>query len=438
MNRSILIRIATYALLLPCGVVRSQVQQRPSSQSQKGKIDSIKFKGLQSYSESQIRGASGLHEGDLVSKESLQAAADRLLQLGLFSTVNYSFRSRGENIDLTFECSEAPSVAVFFDNIPWYTDAELTGAIQKSVPLFSGRAPQEGAMVDEIAAALQKLLQQRRLSVSVAHDLITDPLTDEIIQQFRVEGANLKIDRLEFGDAAAVQSRNVQAELSRIVGKPYSRFAISIFLSEQVRHIYLDKGHLRVRFGKPEVRFSGGPPPPEAVTVVVPIEPGPVFRWNGIRWTGNRAFRSETLESLLALKANEIANGNSITAALIRVEDEYGQRGYLDAKLVPNAQFDDSKALVRYDVAITEGPQYHMGEIIITGLSVAAEKKLRAAWQISPGNVFDRKQYELLLSKLQKPSAEVFDDLPVHYSEFGHWLRPDPAHVTVDVLLDFK
>jgi hypothetical protein len=79
-----------------------------------------------------------------------------------------------------------------------------------------------------------------------------------------------------------------------------------------------------------------------------------------------------------------------------------------------------------------------MGEMIVTGLSVEAEKRLRQAWQIAPGQVFDDGYYESHLKILSKPSRDIFGELPVHYNEFGHLLRPDASRRTVDVLLDFK
>jgi hypothetical protein len=39
---------------------------------------------------------------------------------------------------------------------------------------------------------------------------------------------------------------------------------------------------------------------------------------------------------------------------------------------------------------------------------------------------------------LSKPSRDIFGELPVHYNELGHLLRPNTSRHTVDVLLDFK
>ena len=107
-------------------------------------------------------------------------------------------------------------------------------------------------------------------------------------------------------------------------------------------------------------------------------------------------------------------------------------------KLNTEPQFDDTAHQISYRVAVSEGPQYRMGDMVITGLSLDAEKRLRQAWQIAPGQIFDDGYYELHVKLLAKPSRDIFGDLPVHYNEFGHLLRPDTSRHTVDVLLDFK
>lgn len=411
-----------------------------AQQTGKGKIAQIKVEGLQKYSEAQVVELSGLQLGDLVGREDLQAAADRLTQNGLFANVSYRFHSVGEEVQVTFRVEEAPTSPVLFDNIPWFTDDELNAAIRKSVPWFNGAAPQQGPILDDIASAVQKLLGQRGLTVAVEHELTNDPVRDVLAQVFRVTGAGLKIGRVEFGDPFAAESRIVQARLSDLVGKPFSRIAIDLFLNEQVRPIYLQKGFLRARFDKPQVRLTGDPnrPLPDTIHVFVPIDHGPAYRWGGTHWAGNRAYTAESLDNFLAMKTDDPADGMKIAAIWEHVEDEYARAGYLDVKLAEKPVYDDAAGRVRYDVTVNEGLQYHMGELVITGLSVNAEKKLREAWPVPTGVVFDRMKFDELLVKLQAHRAEIFGELPVHYDEAGHWLRTNATTAVVDVLLDFK
>ena len=404
---------------------------------QTGKLVAIEATGSRRYTEAQIAEASGLHIGDSVDREAIQAGANRLAQLGLLSKVNYRYSSAGEDIRLQFQVEDAPTLPVSFDNFPWFTDEELTEALKQSVNLFDGTAPEQGSILDVMTDRLQKLLAARSIHASVERTPLALPAGGGMMQQFKVVGASLNIAAVQFSVALATESRRVQDRLSDLVGKPYSRFAVEVFTNEQVRPVYLECGHLRVRFGRPQARFTGDPnrPLPESVLVIVPIEAGPIFRWGGVEWRGNVAFPQPELDALVPLNTGEIADGVKIAGAWLRVQDEYARRGYLDAEIKPEAVFDDAAQHVSYRVSVTEGVQYRVGELVITGLSPAAERKLLEAWHLSPGQIFDRIYFdEFIASGIKK----VFAASVVHFDEVGHWLRRNPAKRTVDVLLDFK
>src|SRR5579863_4634986 len=83
----------------------------------------IRTAGLKTFGEAQIIALAQLEKGSQVGKPDLQAAADRLLQTGLFAKVNYTFQTRGEGLTVTFQLEEAPRVPIYFDNIPWFADS---------------------------------------------------------------------------------------------------------------------------------------------------------------------------------------------------------------------------------------------------------------------------------------------------------------------------
>jgi len=188
------------------------------------------------------------------------------------------------------------------------------------------------------------------------------------------------------------------------------------------------------------VRLTGNPNKklPEQIPVYVPINPGAVYRWKGVEWSGNGVLSTITLTNAIGLKSGDVADGMAIEGAWDRVREEYGRRGYMQTKIDPQATYDDAAHTVAYHVHIEEGKTFHLGSVVVTGLSPNAEKHLREAWPIPQGDLFDKAKYEEFLTKLQAHSTEIFRDLPIHYDEVGHWLQPDEAKGTVDVLLDFK
>ncbi len=403
-------------------------------------IASIKITGAKTFPADQIIAATGLKTGDVVTSEQIQEATNRLAALGIFSAVNFRYTSKGDAINLEFQVQEAPTYPVSFDNFPWFTSADIAAAIRNQVGLFTGEAPGDGAMIDEISAVIENLLASQKIKGSVEHQLLAKPIGDGMMMQFRVDGVQLRVQSVQLGESVAANSERLKDRVADIKGQPYSLFAVELFENEQIRPLYASKGFLRAQIGPPQTHLipDMNDPKESAVELTIPIDPGPAYTWKGVSWQGNSAVQSSDLDAVVAQKAGEIADGMKIEALWQKIESYYGQHGYLDMKLSPEPQFDDSAHQISYRAAIAEGPQYRMGDMVITGLSLDAEKRLRQAWQIAPGQVFDDGYYELHVKILSKPSREIFGDLPVHYNEFGHLLRPDTSRHTVDVLLDFK
>ncbi len=129
LQRTYLAALALAALAVPPGLA-----------AQAGKIAAIKVTGSRRYAEARIAAATGLHIGDSVGREEIQAAADRLTQLGPFANVRFRFTSAGEKVAAEFQVEDAPTVPVSFDNFPWFTDDELTAALQQAVGRGPGKA----------------------------------------------------------------------------------------------------------------------------------------------------------------------------------------------------------------------------------------------------------------------------------------------------------
>jgi outer membrane protein assembly factor BamA len=403
-------------------------------------IASIKVTGAQKFPADQIIAASGLKSGDVVTAEQIQNATNVLAALGIFSAVNFRYTSKGDAINLEFQVREAPTYPILFDNFPWFTGAEIGDAIRKQVGLFTGEVPEGGAMVGQMTAAIEDLLASQNIKGSVTHQLVAAAVGEGMVMQCRYEGVRLRIQSVQFGDSLATNSERLKDRIPDIKGQPYSIFAVEVFENEHLRPLYASKGFLRAQIDSPQAHLIPDmiDPKDTAVELSIPIHPGPVYLWKGVSWQGNMSVQSSNLDAAVDLKPGDVADGMKIESLWRKIESEYGRHGYLDMKLNADPQFDDATHQISYRVNISEGTQYRMGDIVITGLSVDAEKRLRQAWQIAPGQVFDDGYYELHMKILSKPSRDIFGELPVHYNEFGHLLRPDESRHTVDVLLDFK
>ena len=419
------------------GTLSAQQQPITPTASGSAKVVSITVSGSKKFSVADMARASGIAPGNLVTREDIQAGADRLGALGWFNNVQYKFNTTRDGVEIVFTLEDAPTVPVAFDNFPWFSEQELADAIRAETRIFDGTAPDGGDALDKMKSAVQKLVVTHGIRGEVESTLLAAPGESGMMQQFHLNGPLVKVVSVEFSDALARNDRKIAERLSDIIGKPYSRFTLDLFSYEYLRPLYLSAGCLRVRFPAPEARLTGDPRQPlsDAVAVRIKIELGAVYRWGGANWSGNAAFDATSLDQLTGLAVGDPADGNKIQAAWNRLETEYGKRGYIDAKLDPQPEFDEAATRVSYRVALTEGIQYRVGQLVITGLSLTAERQLLAAWALPRGEVFNKEYYDNFVAT---SARKIFQDSVVHFERIGHLLRPNAETKLVDVLLDFQ
>ncbi|HUQ32921.1 MAG TPA: hypothetical protein VM095_12450, partial [Pyrinomonadaceae bacterium] len=147
-------------------------------------------------------------------------------------------------------------------------------------------------------------------------------------------------------------------------------------------------------------------------------------------------------ESALMMKAGELANGLKIDAGLKAVHKTYGKKGFLRASSRTEAIYDDVNRRVLYHVAITEGPQFRMGALKITGVPDDVALRLRHRWTLREGDVYDDTYLE---AYLKKEIADVINSalregaIPVGTRlKMNSTIKPDAKTLAVEVNIDFK
>ena len=440
LKRAIL--VAALAVTALCNVAPARAQSAAAqaqvpAQSASAKLASIAATGSVRFQSDQIAQATGLKTGDTVTRDDLQRGADRLVALGAFATVHYRFSSLETGVKVEYQVTDSPTVPVTFDNFPWLTDAELVTELKNTVFLFDGTAPEHGGILDEMSTSLEKLLERHGVFATVKYEVATSPATNHDVVQFSVEGAGLNVKTIEFDDAIAKADRGIHDRLSDLVDKPFSRSAIETFEAEQVRPVYLAEGFLNIQFPPPVAHVEGTPTRngPNPVDVIAPITPGLSYTWGGVAWVGPSPATSAILDKLVTLKPGELADGMAIDAMWEKVRGAYERQGYLDVTIEPTAHFDDALRRAGYSCAINEGVQYHMGKLIVSGLSLEGERRIRTVWKLVPGAIFNEPAYEDFIVNGVKVA---FMGFPAHYEKIGRFLQKDSKTGVVDVLLDFQ
>jgi outer membrane protein assembly factor BamA len=365
----------------------------------KWKLAAIAFEGLKSHPPDKIVAASGLQVGQTIDFEAVKAAAQRLSQTGLFGKVAYRYRYSTTQIQLTFELEEKTTgkKGCNFDNFVWFSEREIIDAIKRDIPDFDGTILVSDFAGEEVKKSLARLLAERKIAGEVVFEL-----SESLSYTFKVNGANLAICDFQFAGAQDELKKPLLEALKPLFKTEYSKSDLTLFAKAALLPVYTERGYLKAKFqaSQPALGVSGACA--NAVVVTLPVVEGLQYRWNDPVWSGNQVSSAQELNAAMKLKQGDVANLMQIEKSWGEVPGVYGKKGYLKIRLRPEPVFDDERRLVTYKVAIAEGSQYRMGQVMIAGLADDEAGRVKGAWGLKTGEVFDTSYFPAFLEKVAR------------------------------------
>jgi outer membrane protein assembly factor BamA len=357
------------------------------------RLASVKYTGLSRYTETQVNAEMGLRLGEMISAAQLKDASDRLSQSGAFDNVSFHYVTENNELAAEFQLRETQKVLpCVFDNFVWFSDQQLDQTLRARVPFYTGLSPEDGTTSKEIAAALEQLLRTIGVTGTVesiaSSERLGAPVTALL---FQVKGIVMPIRSVTFPGASAVLEKDLVAASSQLTGQDFSVTSVSLFGSNGLLPLYKRRGYLHARFERPQakVMVNAANGSEQDIAVILPVQEGPECYWERAAWNGNQQIPSEELDHLLGMKEHEVANQEKIDAGLGAVKGAYDTRGFIDASAQPKVNIDDGTKLVRYDVTVAEGTQYHLAQVHFGGLPDGAAKELAKKWQLKPGDIYN-------------------------------------------------
>jgi outer membrane protein insertion porin family len=327
----------------------------------------------------------------------------------------------------------AQAIPCVFDNFIWFKDQEIIDEIRKDLPSFDGSAPETGDSVDKILGALKRMLKKKGLPSEVEYTSSSgDGYRYRSEHIFTARDAKIPVCKIVFQNSPPQLERGLQQAAMAIVNKDYSKVAARSFVEGAAVQVYRKYGYLRAaaRILSAELDRSCK----NNVVIKVAAEPGVAYVWDKAVWTGSQAISTRSLNAAIELKPGDVADGLKIDAALQAVYIVYQKLGRIESQIVPKPVFDDVNRRITLNVAITEGPQFRMGDFIIKGLPEKDILRLKERWTLKPGDIYDASYLGDFIKKL------VADKLI--FPEVAKLLKteqnPDRERLIVDVIIDFK
>jgi outer membrane protein assembly factor BamA len=404
----------------------SQTASKPISQMPAAarQLIAIKVIGSKRFAEDAIAASTGLQLGKPVDEDDFKRASRRLGDTGAFTEIGYSFSYTASGTKLELKVTDATKfVPARFEDFVWFSDDELRRRIKEHVPMFDGELPIFGRMPDEVSDVLQAMLVEKAIPGHVEY--IRGGNKDGPIEwiSYKVSEVLIRVRKIEFTGAGEAELPALQEAASRLPDREYSRSRLNLFVQHDLVAVYHARGYLKAAFGEPQPTavqqpsaeaIQEGPRNQSVVDVTFAVTPGVQYKLKSLEWSGNKELPTDTLEKMVHAAVGEPANTVRLAGDLKVVQRLYSTHGLMAATIKADPEFDDAAGTVVIHLDVAEGPVFHMGELQFRGLDNNLTAKLRDAWKLHQGDVYDASYLEQYLPAAHKllPPALDWDVAP--------------------------
>lgn len=345
----------------------------------------ITFDGT-TASQAELLAAAGLKPGSALTQPEVQAAAQKLLDTGMFSDIQFRF----DGVELHYALKPAEGMApVTYANFPWWDGPALEAAVERRVPLFHGSLPPESGMQKAVADALTALLKEKGVEATVTAAPAQDLGSGKTLGvQYHVDAPAIEVGAVNFSGASAEWAAPVAGIAKAAEGQTFDG-ATEATLRVALEAIYHRQGYLEMQLNG----FNHGEPQLAGGKVVVPVSAnlveGAQYKLASLTLAGGVLMTPEDFAKAAKLHAGDVANEDLLRATLAMVAQSYKAHGYLRARIDAAPRFDAANHTVSYAITVVPGPVFTMGELSLVNLSDAQKADVLKYWPLRTGDVYD-------------------------------------------------
>jgi outer membrane protein assembly factor BamA len=404
-----------------------------TASAQKFLPKNIVFKGDPEYSDAELLAASGLKKGEALSVADMNGHFKQLMDTGMFDNVLYKF----DGVDLLLQLTPATILySIRLDNLPLAPGKDLDAQLRARFPLYHGKVPPQGGMLDGVQHALEDLLAAQGIKATVTVTPFGTPGTKDVsAMSFSVASPPILVGAIQLDGVSAEMQAKVKTVADHTTGTQFNTENSEQNLKDAFQSFYVENGYAAA---KVQVSRSGAPviaSDSVAIPFSVSIQEGKVYKLGGVHLSSNDVVSQDEIDKIVlgVGKYHTVIKATALRTVLANIAMRYKSKGYLDLNLTPHPQFDEAAGEVTYMVNADPGPVYHLAFVKFENVSDDLRKLLMRNWQMLPGDAFDESYVSNFVTNMQKSDPVLQRTLVGVKPTFD--VRADPQTHEVNVVI---
>jgi len=394
----------------------------------------IQFKGDPEYSNAELLKAAGLKKGAVLSYADMNDTSKRLMDTGILSSLAFKFDGQ----DLIFQLTPADQlVPIKLENLPLAAGPGLDAKLHDLFPLYHGKVPTEGGLLEQVREAFEALLNSEGVKASILATPAADPRTHHVNAiDFTISAPSVQVDVKNIDGASVEFQDKIHAIAIDAAKTPFDTENSAGNLELAFTRFYQDRGYAAVKVHA--IRSGNVVATPESIVVpfAVSIEEGRLYKVGAIHLPDGAPFTQAEIDKILNPPGAGPITGIRLRTLWSALAGRYRSKGNLDVKVTPQPQFDEPNATVSYSVAIDPGPVYHLSFVKFDNVGDEMRSLLIRNWQMLPGDPFDESYVANFITKVQEHDPVLKRSLAGVKAKFDATADPQSHDVNVVIRLE--
>lgn len=368
----------------------------------------VQVRGNQIVSTNTILSKVRSQKGQPILQEIINEDLKRLYATGYFQDVKMDLEEMSDKgYRLVISVEEKPIVrSVVLEGATVFKEDK----IRKELKIIEGQILDRKA-VKQGVEAIKKLYSNKGFKfVEIQPDVTVNEATKEATVTIRViEGEKYKIKEIKFEGLTAFKPKKIRKFMKTKKQKWYNSgvFKEANFQEdlERIQFFFQQEGYLDF---KVEPKFDYDKTNKKIIITLL-MDEGPHYVTGEVKIQGNKLFPESEIWQSLEMLPGLTYSQYYLSKDLEKIKDYYSERGYMDARIIPQVKLNKDSGKVDVAYAIEEGDLYFVEKVLVRGNTKTKDIVIRRELRIRPGDKFDGEK--IRKSKQRLENLGFFEDI---------------------------
>ncbi len=339
-------------------------------------------------------------KGEPLVQETVNEDIKRLYATGYFEDIKIEVNEKSEGYELVVVVIEKPVVKkIVIEGAKSFKEEKL----RKELKVLEGQVLDRKAVKSGVEAVKKLYSNKGFKNVDIESEVNVDRVTNETTIIIRVnEGEKYKIRSIDFEGVKAFKVKQLKKLMKT---KPKGWLFRSGVLKnadfdedlERIQLFYQKEGYLDVKVA-PDFSYDATK---QAIHIKITVEEGERYVCGEIKIAGTKVFPESEIWQELEMLPGQTFSQYYLSQDIEKVRDYYQNRGYMDARIVPDTHLNDATKKMDVTYTIDEGDLYFVEKVMVRGNTKTKDLVVRRELRIRPGDKFDGEKIKKSKQRLE-------------------------------------